>query len=248
MSARNRNRQKPSPTHNPDRKPSPTHNLGVNQDFPKKKTAVAVIMAGVSLALWFAFAPESWWKPGNAEISVAKHSMIGLVAASMTLSVLMLTSNNSENTYKAALYLTTGGVAWLAAFSALDVKSLEGAFWMSLCLLPLSIAASGIYVPKPTRNNAGAMFLFIGIAMVVMSFVLSGTKVGLIVLSVLIAILGEFFGAELIVEVVSIFIVLIGVLGMVLILVMLGYGWAKSLGNAQSKVLMSWIPTGKKRR
>ena len=243
MSKKNR---KPSTRHNPDRKPSPTHNPGVNQDFPKKKTAVAVIMTGVSLALWFAFAPESWWQPGNAEISAAKHSMIGLVAASMALSTLMLTSNNSENIYRAALYLTTGGVAWFAAFFALEVKTLKVAFWMSLCLLPLAITASGIYVPKPTRNNAGVMSLFVGIAMVVMSFVLSDTKAGLIVLSVLIDILGEFFGAELIVELVSFFIVLIGISGIVLILVMLGYGWAKSLGNAQSKVLMSWIQTGKK--
>ena len=238
MSPKNKNRQKPSPTHNP----------GVNQHFDKKKTAIFVITAGVSLALWFAFAPESWWQPGNDEISAAKHSMIGLVAASMTLSTLMLTSNNSENIYKAALYLTTGGVAWLAAFFALEAKTLKVAFWMSLCLLPLAIAASGIYVPKPTKNNAGAMFLFIGIAMVVMSFVLSDTNAGLIVLSVLIAMLGEFFGVELIVELVSFFIALIGISGIVLILVMLGYGWAKSLGNAQSKVLTSWIQTGKKRR
>ena len=127
----------------------------VDQTFPKK-TAMAVIVTGALLAFWFAFAPETWWQKALWQTETpttlaGNHSMIAMVAASLTLSTLILTNNSSDNTYKTLLYVTAGLATWMATFFAVDVKSLIVALWILLCLTPLGITILRPYKPTFTK-------------------------------------------------------------------------------------------------
>ena len=218
------------------KKPKPVQNhseqkmfTGGNQIF-YQKTIIAAVIAGALLTIFFVFAPAGWWQPEDAGTSVERHNMVGLVAASLTLSALILTNNASESPYKTVLFVAAGAAAWVAAFIAPEVQSLKLALWMLLCLSPLTITlsrVSGLYVPKVTFNNIGTWLLLFGIAFVVIPLVVESTKIKLLVLFAFVHIFGEAAGGD----VAFAFLAIMAVTGVGFVLIAMGCAFAMSTGK-----------------
>ena len=200
------------------------------QQISHKKTISFVVIAGALLTFFFVFAPASWWQPGDTTDSVDKHHMVGLVAASLTLSALILTNNANESPYKTILFVSAGTAAWVAAFIAPEVQSLKLALWMLLCLLPLTITlsiVSRVSVPKVTSNNLGTWLLFLGVLLIVIPLVIESTKIKLLMLATFMYIFGEAAGGELAFAL----LVIMAVTGVVLVLIAMGCAFATANGR-----------------
>ena len=227
-------------------KPNPVQNhseqkmVAGEKQISHKKTIVAVVIAGTLLTFFFAFAPTSWWQPEDAGTSVERHHMVGLVAASLTLSALILTNNAAESPYRTVLFVAAGAAAWVTAFITPEVKSLDLALLMLLCLSPLVITLSTVtkpLVPKMTLGNAGTWLFFAGTIMVVLSLVIVGTRMKFLVLGVFVT----FFGDPLGIDIATVLVVVMGVGGVGLVLVAMGWAYAKSVGDSQSAALDGWL-------
>lgn len=195
---------------------------------PHKATLMVSIGVGLFLAFWVAFAPDQWGGISNINENSDRGEMVGLIAASMTLSILLLTINNSGSLYIVAAYAGAGTVAWMAAFITPNAQSLSTAAYMVVCTTPLAIAMIGPLIPKFTKKNAGLYILIIGILMLAFSFVLSSTWVGVSIYAILSRFLDDSVSEGIVIAVSS----GLGIVGILVILVMLVYGFAVMQGNA----------------
>lgn len=197
---------------------------------PHKATLMVSIGFGLLLAFWVAFAPDQWGGLSDINENSDRGEMVGLIAASMALSILLLTINNSGNLYIVAAYAGAGTVAWMAAFITPNAKSLSTAAYMVFCTTPLVIAMIGLFIPKFTKRNAGLYLLIAGVLMLASSFVFSGTRLGVFAYGVLSQIWDDSVSEGIVIAISA----GLGIAGILVILVVLVYGYAVMQGKAAS--------------
>ena len=104
----------------------------------KIKTVICSMTSGLLLALCLGLIPENIWPAELSEVFSAKAKLIALIAASMALAALMLsTEKYSKRLTVVFTSVSIGIVVCLAAFSAIYMKSPVIASYMLFCTVPL---------------------------------------------------------------------------------------------------------------
>ena len=191
------------------------------QDQPKIITLVCSMTSGLFLALCMILIPENIWPAELPEVFSAKAELIALIAASMALAALLFAIEEGSKSLTVILTsIPIGFVAWLAAFSALDVKSLGVILYTISCTVPLLVAIIGILVLKMTQSNAGIYSFVWGATMIILSFVIANTDKILLMLVVFFnSIFGSPFGADIAFAIV----LFMGIVGVLMVFITLFY-------------------------
>ena len=190
-----------------------------------KKTIVAMVLSGLLMTIWLVAIPTDWWLSQDSEVIEARFRLLALVASSMALATLLLTTTGSENPYKTMAYAMTGVVVWAAAFAPttpdtfLSPEKLKVAGLMLVASTPLFIAIFVPWLSKVTQKTLPFYALIAGLIMLSGSLILASTKIG-IVLAVSVGI-----------TVSSVFVVMLASAGILILFVVLIYGAAKMVGN-----------------
>ena len=190
-----------------------------------QKTIVAMVLSGLLMTIWLVAVPTDWWLSQNSELIEAKFRLLTLVASSMALATLLLTTTGSENPYKTLAYAMTGIVVWAAAFappypdSFLSLDKLKVGGFMLVASTPLFIAILVPRLSKITTETFPFYALVAGLILVAFSLFLSGTKFGM-ALAVIVGVTGY-----------SVFVLTLFVFGILIIFAVLSYGAAKLRGN-----------------
>ena len=212
----------------------------------KIKTVICSMTSGLLLALCLGLIPENIWPAELSEVFSAKAEMIALIAASMALAALMLSIENSNRFTAIFTSIPIGIVAWLAAFSAIDVKSPVIASYMIFCMVPLWTAIIGILAPQITKLNAGIYIFILGATMIILSFAIPNTDK---IVLILIVLFNSIFGSALGVDIAFAIVLFMGIAGVLMVFISLFYGAALWTGkNMQWRVLDQPKRPGRNRR